>query len=151
MSDNSSNAGTFAQHYRTGRFVDLRLVANDGTHFDVHKLVVCSHSPVLDAAADGTTVINMDDDETTISQMIEWMYGIDHEKLLIDGKSMEEVTAMGTREVYGEILTLSDLVKIAEKVFCHVPSHHDTSTTNRFVVQASEVGRPSDQAGDRAY
>jgi hypothetical protein len=44
------------------------------------------------------------------------MYGIDHEKLLIDGKSVEEVTAMGTREVYGEILTLSDLVKLAEKV-----------------------------------
>jgi hypothetical protein len=114
--DNASTAAAFAQHYRTGRFADLRLVAKDGTHFDVHKLVVCSHSTVLDAAADGTTIINMNEDEATIGQMIEWMYGIDHENLLIDGKSVEEVMAMGTREVYGEILTLSDLAKIAEKV-----------------------------------
>ena len=117
MENNAVTAGAFAHHYRTGKFTDLGLVANDGMQFNVHKLVVCSHSPLLDAqAANGATIIDTGDNATTLGQMIEWMYGIDDEKLLIDGKSLEEVTAMGSGEVYGEILTLSDLANIAEKV-----------------------------------
>lgn len=117
MSDNANIAGAFAQHYLTGRFTDLRLIAQDGTVFKVHKLVVCSHSPVLDTqAAQGVTDINTNDNATCLGQMIEWMYGIDDKKLLIEGKSVAEVTAMGSDVVYGEILTLSDLATIAEKV-----------------------------------
>ena len=117
MSNKSGAAGIFAEHYRTGKFTDLGLVAKDGMQFNVHKLVVCSHSPLLDAqAANGTTIIDTGDDATTLGQMIEWMYGIDDEKLLIDAKSVQEVTAMGSREVYGEVVTLSDLANIADKV-----------------------------------
>ena len=118
MADSADIAEIFAEHYRTGKFTDLGLVAKDGTQFNVHKLVVCSQSPVLDAkAAEGVTVIAMDEYETTVGQMIEWMYGIDNDKLLIGGKSVEEVTRMGSEIVYSEILTLSDLAKIAEKVW----------------------------------
>lgn len=117
MSDNSGTAGIFAEHYRTGKFTDLGLVAKDGMQFNVHKLVVCSHSPLLDAqAANGATIIDTNDNATSLGQMIEWMYGIDDEKLLIDAKSVQEVTAMGSGEVYGEIMTLTDLANIAEKV-----------------------------------
>lgn len=118
MSNNSGAAGTFAEHYRTGKFTDLGLLARDGMQFNVHKLVVCSHSPLLDAqAANGATIIDTNDNATSLGQMIEWMYGIDDEKLLIDdAKSVQEVTAMGSREVYGEVVTLSDLANIAEKV-----------------------------------
>lgn len=127
MADKSGTVGAFAHHYRTSKFVDLGLVAKDGIQFNVHKLVVCSHSPLLDTqAADGTTVIDTGDDSTSLGQMIEWMYGIDDKKLLIDGKSVGEVTAMGSSEVYSEILTLSDLANIAEKVWHDIltsPSH----------------------------
>jgi hypothetical protein len=117
MAINYCTSAAFADHYRTGKFTDLGLVAKDGIQFNVHKLVVCSHSPVLDAqAADGTTILDTGDDATTLGQMIEWMYGIDDEQLLIDGKSVEEVIALGSSEVYSEILTLSDLANIAEKV-----------------------------------
>ena len=117
MAENAGAVGIFAEHYRTGKFADLGLVAKDGTQFNVHKLVVCSQSSVLDAkAAEGVTIIAMDEDETTIAQMIEWIYGIDKEKLLMDGKSVEEVTTMGSGIVYSEILTLSDLAITAEKV-----------------------------------
>jgi len=117
MAINYSTSAAFADHYRTGKFTDLGLVAKDGLQFNVHKLVACSHSPLLDAqAADGATVIDTGDDATTLGQMIEWMYGIDDEQLLIDGKSVEEVIALGLSEVYSEILTLSDLANIAEKV-----------------------------------
>jgi hypothetical protein len=96
--------GAFADHYRTGKFTDLGLVAKGGTQFNVHKLVVCSRSPVLDTqTADGVTILDTGDDATTLGQMIEWMYGIDHEQLLIDGKSVKEVLAF-------------DLAGIAEKV-----------------------------------
>jgi hypothetical protein len=117
MAVNYSTSGAFADHYRTGKFTDLGLVAKDGTQYNVHKLVVCSHSPLLDAqAANGVTIIDTGDDATPLGQMIEWMYGIDDEKLLIDAKSVEEVTSMGSSEVYGEVVTLSDLASIAEKV-----------------------------------
>jgi len=118
MAVNYHTPGAFADHYRTGKFTDLGLVAKDGIQFNVHKLVVCSHSPLLDAqAANGTTILDTQDDATTLGQMIEWMYGIDDEQLLIDGKSVEEVIALGSSEVYSEILTLSDLATIAEKVW----------------------------------
>lgn len=110
-------AGIFAEHYRTGKFTDLGLVAKDGIQFNVHKLVVCSHSPLLDAqAANGAAILDTGDDATSLGQMIEWMYGIDENQLLIDRKSVEEVIALGSSEVYSEILTLSDLATIAEKV-----------------------------------
>jgi hypothetical protein len=117
MADNGSNTGVFAQHYRTGKYADLTLVAKDGTLFNVHRLVVCPLSPVLDAqAADGAKSINTDEDVTTIGQMIEWMYGIDDKKLLIEGKSVDEVKGMRPSVVCGEIVTLSSLAKVAEKV-----------------------------------
>jgi hypothetical protein len=117
MAINYTTPGAFADHYRTGKFTDLGLVAKDGTQFNVHKLVVCSHSPVLDAqTAEGATILDTGDDATSLSQMIEWMYGIDDEHLLIDRKSVGEVISLGSSEVYGEILTLSDLAGIAEKV-----------------------------------
>lgn len=124
MAINYSTPGAFADHYRTGKFTDLGLVAKGGTQFNVHKLVVCSHSPVLDAqTAEGVTILDTGDDATTLGQMIEWMYGIDDEQLLIDRKSVKEVLALGSSEVYGEILTLSDLAGIAEKV-CQLHMSH---------------------------
>lgn len=117
MADDDRRTGAYAQHYRTGKFTDLRLVARDGTHFNVHRLVICDLSPVLDAqAADGAEVIDMDGDATIVKQMVEWIYGIDDQKLLIEGKSVDEVVAMGSEVVCGEITTLSDLANIAEKV-----------------------------------
>lgn len=117
MANNAGTAGIFAEHYRTGKFTDLGLVAKDGIQFSVHKLVVCSHSPLLDAqAANGVTILDTGDDATSLGQMIEWMYGIDDNQLLIDRKSVAEVIALGSSEVYSEILTLSDLATIAEKV-----------------------------------
>lgn len=115
MEGNNSTFGAFAHHYRTSRYTDLRLISKDGKHFDVHKLVVCSQSPVLDAAEDAIAV-NIDHEAHTVEQMVEWMYGIDDKSLLIEGKTVDEVIAMDASVVYGEILTLTDLAKIAEEV-----------------------------------
>jgi hypothetical protein len=69
MADDGSNTGGFAQHYRTGKYADLTLIAKDGTQFNVHRLVVCPLSPVLDAqAADGVKTIEMNEDATTVGQ-----------------------------------------------------------------------------------
>jgi hypothetical protein len=134
MADDGSNTGVFAQHYRTGKYADLILVAKDGTQFNVHRLVVCPLSPVLDAqATDGAKSISTDGDTTTIRKMIEWMYGIDDKKLLSEGKSIDEMKAMGPSVVCGEIVTLSSLAKVAEKVvvFSKILQSDDTELTIR--------------------
>jgi hypothetical protein len=116
MADDVNNTGVFAQHYRTGKYVDLTLIAKDGTRFNVHRLVVCPLSPVLDAqAADGVTTIDMEEDATTIGQMVKWMYGID-KKLLKNGNSVDEITAMGQNALYHELLVLAYFANTAEKV-----------------------------------
>ena len=117
MAINYSTSGAFADHYRTGKFTDLGLVAKGGTQFNVHKLVVCSHSPVLDAqTAEGATILDTGDDATTLGQMIEWMYGIDDQELLIDRKTVDEVFALGPGFVCGEVLAMAALAVLAAKV-----------------------------------
>ena len=81
----------------------------------MNKVFENAHAALHDVA-NGATIIDTNDNATSLGQMIEWMYGIDDEKLLIDAKSVQEVTAMGSKEVYGEVVTLSDLANIAEKV-----------------------------------
>jgi hypothetical protein len=116
MADDGSNTGVFAQHYRTGKYADLTLIAKDGTQFNVHRLVVCTLSPVLDAqAADGVKTIEMNEDAATVGQLVKWMYGID-KKLLKNGNSVDEITAIGPNALYHEILVLAYFAKIAEKV-----------------------------------
>lgn len=127
--DDAAAIGAFAHHYRSGKYSDLRLVAKDRTTWNVHRLVVCAQSPVLDTkASTGVTVIELDDDVTTIEQAIEWMYSIDRDRLMIDGKSLEEVTGMGSGVVYGEILAMTDLadfgtkLSLSERRTCGQPS-----------------------------
>lgn len=115
--DDAAAIGAFAHHYRSGKQSDLRLIAKDRTTWNVHRLVVCAQSPVLDTkASTGVMVIELDDDVTIIDQAIEWMYGIDRDRLLIDGKSLEDVTKMGPGVMYGEILAMTDLAHFGEKV-----------------------------------
>lgn len=117
MAANTSIIEAFAQHYRSGKFTDVHLVAKDGTTYGVHKLLLSFHSTVLcEQASGGAKIIEMDGDATIIKQMVEWMYGIDDKNLLVEGKSVDEVAAMGSEMVYGEITTLSDLANVAEKV-----------------------------------
>jgi hypothetical protein len=69
MKDYPTTTVTFADHYRTGKHVDLRLVTSVGTQLDVHRLIVCSQSPLLDAQAKtGAMIIELDeeDDATTV-------------------------------------------------------------------------------------
>ena len=124
MKDKPSTAVTFAEHYRTGKYADLRLVTSISTQLDVHRLIVCSQSPVLDAKVKtGAITIELDDedDATTVEQMIEWMYGIDDENLLMDRKTIYEVVALGPDFVCGEILAVAGLASLAAKVcWCHV-------------------------------
>lgn len=117
--DEPPTAVTFADHYRSRKYVDLRLITAIGLQLDVHRLVVCSQSPVLDAEAkNGTKIIELDadDDATTVEQMIEWMYGIDDQDLLMDRKSLDEVVALGPDFVCGEILAVAGLAALAGKV-----------------------------------
>ena len=124
MKDKPSTAVTFAEHYRTGKYADLRLVTSIGTQLDVHRLIVCSQSPVLDAKVKtGAIIIELDDedDATTVEQMVEWMYGIDDENLLMDRKTIYEVVALGPDFVCGEILAVASLASLAAKVcWCHM-------------------------------
>jgi hypothetical protein len=119
MKDYPSTAVTFADHYRTGKYADLRLVTSIGTQLDVHRLIVCSQSPLLDAQAKtGAMIIELDDedDATTVEQTVEWMYGIDDEDLLMDRKTVDEVVALGPDFVCGEILAVAGLAGLAAKV-----------------------------------
>lgn len=117
--DEPPTAVIFADHYRSRKYVDLRLITAIGLQLDVHRLVVCSQSSVLDAEAkNGTKIIELDadDDATTVEQMIEWMYGIDDQDLLMDRKSLDEVVALGPDFVCGEILAVAGLAALAGKV-----------------------------------
>lgn len=125
--DDVAAIGAFAHHYLSGRYSDLRLVAKDGTACNVHRLIVCVQSPVLDAqASTGVTVIELDDDPKTIEPVAEWMYGISRDRLLLKGKSLD---CNGT--LYGEILAMADIGSFAEKVsiletnaaYCQLKSH----------------------------
>jgi hypothetical protein len=119
MKKNPSIAVAFAEHYRTGKYADLRLITSIGTQLDVHRLIVCSQSPVLDATAKtGAMIIQLDDedDATIVEQMVEWMYGIDDEDLLTDRKTIDEVVAKGPDFVCGEILAVAGLACLAAKV-----------------------------------
>jgi hypothetical protein len=119
MKDQPSTAALFADHYRTGKYADLRLVTATGLQLDVHRLIVCSQSQVLDAKAKtGTTTIELDDedDTTTVEQMVEWIYGIDDEDLLMDCKTVDEVVAQGPEFVCDEILAVAGLAGLAAKV-----------------------------------
>jgi hypothetical protein len=119
MKGKSSTTASFADHYRTGEYADLRLVTATGLQLDVHRLIVCSQSPVLDAKTKtGAIKIELDDedDTTTVEQMIEWMYGIDDQDLLMDRKTVDEVVAQGPDFVCGEILAVAGLAGLAAKV-----------------------------------
>lgn len=119
MADNPSAAVRFADYYRTGKYADLLLVTPIGTQLGVHRLVVCSQSPILDAKArPGVKVIELDadDDATTVEQMVEWMYGIDDQGLLMDRKTVDEVFALGPGFVCGEVLAMAALAVLAAKV-----------------------------------
>jgi hypothetical protein len=119
MKDQPPTAALFADHYRTGKYADLCLVTATGLRLDVHRLVVCSQSPVLDARAKiGATTIELDDedDTTTVEQMVEWMYGIDDQDLLMDRKTVDEVVAQGSDFVCDEILAVAGLASLAAKV-----------------------------------
>jgi hypothetical protein len=48
--------------------------------------------------------------------MVEWMYGIDDEDLLMDRKTVDEVVALGPDFVCGEILAVAGLAVLAAKV-----------------------------------
>ena len=118
MSHNPSTAARFAEHYRTGKYADLLLVTSAGMQLGVHRLVVCSQSPIMDAKAKpGVKVIQLDaDDDTTVEQMVEWMYGIDDQELLLDRKTVDEVFALGPGFVCGEVLAMVALAALAAKV-----------------------------------
>lgn len=106
-----------AKYYQTGKYADLDIILKPEITLHVHRLVVCSQSPVLDAqAANNVSVIRVDEDEAVFTQMIEWMYGIDNKNLLIDAKPIDEVVAMGQNVVYGELATMAELAVVAEKV-----------------------------------
>lgn len=107
----------FAKYYETGKYADLAITLKPETTLHVHRLVVCSQSPVLDAqAANNASVIRVDEDEAVFTQMIEWMYGIDNKNLLIDAKPIDQVVLMGQNVVYGELATMAELAVVAEKV-----------------------------------
>ena len=119
MKDKPSTTASFADHYLTGKYADLRLVTATGLKLDVHRLIVCSQSPVLDAKAKtGSTIIDLDDedDTTTVEQMVEWMYGIDDQDLLMDRKTVDEVVAQGPDFVCDEVLAVARLASLAAKV-----------------------------------
>jgi hypothetical protein len=137
MTDKSPTADCFADHYRTGKYADLRLVTATGLQLDVHRLVVCSQSPILDAKVKtGAVIIELDDDDDTktVEQMIEWMYGIDDQELLLDRKTLDEVVALGPDFVCGETLAVASLAGLAAKVCwrCILPFNGADSQVKKF-------------------
>lgn len=42
------NLDSLAQYYRTGEYADLEVISR-GVHHSVHKIIVCSQSPVIKA------------------------------------------------------------------------------------------------------
>lgn len=80
------------QYYRTGKYADLEMVILSGgfeDHINVHRVVVCRKSAVLEAYDEmaaktenpGTITITEPEMQTFL-KMIEWMYGIDRDGLL---------------------------------------------------------------------
>jgi hypothetical protein len=117
MADRASIAASFMQHNRTGKYTDLRLVAKDGTSFDVHKLVVCPQLPVLETqAAGGMKVIEFDDTALSVNLMVQWTYGIDDTNLLTKEKSIDEATTMDLDHICDHMFLFSELSTIAQKV-----------------------------------
>lgn len=115
----------FAKYYETGKYADLAIVLKPENTLHVHRLVVCSQSPVLDAqAANNASVIRVDEDEAVFTQMIEWMYGIDNKNLLIDARRIDQVVLMGQNVVYGELATMAELAVVAEKVPSYLTDIH---------------------------
>jgi hypothetical protein len=119
MADRASIAASFMQHNRTGKYTDLRLVAKDGTSFDVHKLV-CPQLPVLETqAAGGMKVIEFDDTALSVKLMVQWTYGIDDTNLLTKEKSIDEATTMDLDHICDHMFLFSELSTIAQKVRAH--------------------------------
>ncbi|KAM0721695.1 hypothetical protein Q7P37_002620 [Cladosporium fusiforme] len=111
----ANDYAAFAQYYKTAKYADLEIIVKPDYHLHVHRLVVCSQSPVLDAQAANMSVVKIDEDEAVFKQMIEWMHGIDDKNLLIEGKSIDQIIAMGQDVVYGELMTMAELAHVAEK------------------------------------
>ncbi|KAF4632577.1 hypothetical protein G7Y89_g5550 [Cudoniella acicularis] len=86
MSSKTSASIGLAQLLNSEKYSDLKLVCQ-GQEFKVHKAIVCTQSPVLAAASNGsfqeaaTNTINIDEfDAGTVKRMVVFMYGEDYDE-----------------------------------------------------------------------
>ncbi|KAJ6003116.1 hypothetical protein N7451_005663 [Penicillium sp. IBT 35674x] len=110
-----------------GEFTDLKLVCDDGTTFDVHKLMLCSQSPVFRAAlqeAAENTYHMLGESTPVVNKMLEYLYQGDYsedlnESLSDDGSLSDEslktpVSAMSALQLHARLFALGDKYIIPE-------------------------------------